>query len=66
MSTYQETMASLKKEFTDQVKVIEAQPGAASVEELRLLWLGRKGKLTQQFANLKQASKKRKESLFFR
>ena len=63
MSTYQETIASLKKEFTDQVKVIEAQPGAASVEELRLLWLGRKGKLTQQFANLKQASKEERPLL---
>ncbi len=63
MSTYQEIITSLKKEFTAQKNRLENQPEASAVEELRLLWLGRKGKLAQQFANLKQASKEERPLL---
>lgn len=57
MSTYKEIIESLKSEFQEQKQKAEAKPEASVVEDLRLQWLGRKGKLAEQFANLKTASK---------
>ena len=57
MSSYKETLDVLRREFEAELKEAEKSPTAEVIESLRLEWLGRKGRMAEQFLALKEASK---------
>ncbi len=57
MSSYKETLDVLRREFEADLKEAEKSPTAEVIEALRLEWLGRKGRMAEQFLALKEASK---------
>lgn len=63
MSSYKETLEALKNEFEADLKEVQAKPTGEATENLRLKWLGRKGKMAEQFIGLKEASKEERPLL---
>ena len=57
MSDYKKTLESLKQEFDLDASSLREVPSSEKIEEARIKWLGKKGKLTQEFVSLKDVSK---------
>lgn len=63
MSTYKKIIKSLKEQFDSDVVEAKKLPTLDNIEHLRVAWLGRKGKLAEQFLNLRDASKEERPLL---
>ncbi|MFK7872503.1 MAG: phenylalanine--tRNA ligase subunit alpha [Oligoflexales bacterium] len=53
----QQMIENLKKEFQSEAKALEENPSARGMEDLRVHWLGRKGKVTGLYSQMKSLSK---------
>ena len=63
MSSYKEKIESLRGEFDQDCSEFQKAPSTDRLEELRIKWLGKKGKLAAEFLGLKEASKEERPLL---